>query len=166
MLCDAAGFPPVMRIPPRTRRQLSNQRKQGDSYQSHVRRGRKPCAFFLCVNGAYMQTGLRSATVSLLMLCATVSFSAAATDYRYLYGDAAPSSAANYTIVIRPDTRYVNVQGGDTVNFVAGDRQFAWTFNVARTVWAFDLNDVAPPGALDHTVKAYISPDPKYIDAP
>lgn len=108
----------------------------------------------------------RSLTVAILLLCATLPTFASATDYRYLYGDAAPASAANYTIFIRPDTRYVNVQGGDTVNFMAGDRQFAWTFNVARTVWAFDLNDVAPPGLLDHTVRAYISPDPKYMNAP
>jgi len=108
----------------------------------------------------------RSLTAAILLLWAAMPTSTAATDYRYLYGDPAPASAANYTIVIQPDTRYVNVQGGDTINFIVGDRQFAWTFNVARTVWAFDLNDVAPPGLLDHTVRAYISPDPKYMNAP
>jgi hypothetical protein len=113
-----------------------------------------------------MQTRLRYVASTLLALCTAMPCTAFATDYRYLYGDAAPSSAANQTIVIRPDTRHVNVQGGDTVNFIVGDKQFAWTFNVARTVWAFDLNDVAPPGLLDHIVRAYIAPDPKYIDAP
>jgi hypothetical protein len=117
-------------------------------------------------DGAGMHAITRSLTPIVLLLCAAMSPFASATDYRYLYGDAAPPSAANYTIVIQPDMRYVNVQGGDTVNFVVGDRQFAWTFNVARTVWAFDLNDVAPPGLLDHTVRAYISPDPKYMNAP
>jgi hypothetical protein len=121
---------------------------------------------FPSIDGADMQTTLRWLTTAILLLGAAMPPFASATDYRYLYGDAAPSSAANYTIVIHPDTPYVNVQGGDTVNFVVGDRQFAWTFNVARTVWAFDLNDVAPPGMLDHTVRAYISPDPKYMNAP
>jgi hypothetical protein len=113
-----------------------------------------------------MYITLRSLTAAILLLGAAAPPFAMATDYRYLYGDPAPPATASYTIVIKPDTRYVNVQGGDTINFVVGDKQFAWTFNVARTVWAFDLNDVAPPGILDHVVRAYIAPDPKYMDAP
>jgi hypothetical protein len=113
-----------------------------------------------------MQTALRYAASALLALCTAIPCATHATDYRYLYGDAAPSSAANYIIVIRPDTRHVHVQGGDTVNFVVGEKQFAWTFNVAATVWAFDLNEVAPPGVLDHTVRAHVTPDPKYLGQP
>jgi hypothetical protein len=88
------------------------------------------------------------------------------TSYIDLYGQSAPPAAAERTIVITPATRYVNVEGGQTVNFVVGDRQFAWSFNVARTVHSFDLNEVAPPGMLNHAVRAYVTPDPKYIDAP
>jgi hypothetical protein len=87
-------------------------------------------------------------------------------NYNALFGDPAPSSAGDYTIVIRPDTRYVNVQGGDTVTFVVGDKAFAWSFNVARTVHVFDLDKVAPANVLDHPVKAYVSPDPKYMLLP
>lgn len=88
------------------------------------------------------------------------------TSYVDLYGQPAPSTGANRTIVITPATKYVNVEGGETVNFIAGDRQFAWSFNVARTVHSFDLNEVAPSGILSRTVRAYVSPDPKYINAP
>ena len=88
------------------------------------------------------------------------------TSYVDLYGDPAPSSGAEYSIVITPATRYVNVEGGQTVNFIVGDKQFAWSFNVARTVHSFDLNEVAPPGVLTRAVRAYVSPDPKYISAP
>lgn len=81
-----------------------------------------------------------------------------------LLGDPASPSAATRTIVIKPDTRYVNVTGGETVKFIAGDKSFAWNFNVAETIFSFDLNQVAPPGVLDHEVKAYIAPNPLYID--
>lgn len=91
---------------------------------------------------------------------------AAQQDYKRLYGDPAPPAAANRTILIHPDTRYVNVEGGQIVRFVADGREFAWQFNVARTVNSFDLNDVAPQGFLRQTVRAYVSPDPKYINAP
>jgi hypothetical protein len=57
----------------------------------------------------------------------------------------------------------VNVTGGDTVRFIEGDRSFAWTFNVASNISSFELNLVAPPGALDHPVQVYVAPDPRYI---
>ncbi len=78
-------------------------------------------------------------------------------------GDPAPVSAATETIVIRPDTRWVNVTGGDTVKFIVDDKAFAWTFNVATTVNAFDLARVAPPGVLNRRVDAYVAPDPRYM---
>lgn len=78
-------------------------------------------------------------------------------------GDPAPISATTKTIAIRPDTKWVNVTGGDIVRFDAGGKSFAWVFNVARGVHSFDLNRVAPPGMLDHRVTAYVAPDPRYI---
>lgn len=79
-----------------------------------------------------------------------------------MLGAAAPVSAAERTIVIAPGTRYVNVIGGETVKFVAGDKSFAWTFDGAYS--AFDLNQAAPAGMLDHRVTAYVAPNPLYIN--
>lgn len=78
-------------------------------------------------------------------------------------GDLASPAAATKTIVIQPDTKWVNVTGGDTVKFIAGDKAFAWAFNVASNVRSFDLNRVAPPGMLNHRVVVYVAPDPRYI---
>lgn len=80
-----------------------------------------------------------------------------------LLGDPAPLSAATRTIVITPDTKWVNVTGGDIVKFVVGDKTFAWNFNVAQTISSFDLNQVAPPGTLNRKVEAYVALDPRYI---
>lgn len=79
-----------------------------------------------------------------------------------LLGNPAPVSAATRTIVIAPDTRYVNVIGGETIKFVVGDKSFAWTFDGAYS--AFDLNQTAPAGMLDHKVTAYVAPNPLYIN--
>ena len=79
-----------------------------------------------------------------------------------LYGQSAPVSAAERTITITPDTKYVNVEGGQIVRFVVGDKEFAWNFNTATSINSFNLTEVAPPGVLNHAVRAYVSPDPKY----
>ncbi len=80
-----------------------------------------------------------------------------------LLGDPAPAPAATRTIAITPATKYVNVTGGDIVKFTVGDKSFTWAFNGAISVSSFELNLVAPPGMLDHTVTAYVAPDPRYI---
>jgi hypothetical protein len=78
-------------------------------------------------------------------------------------GDPAPPTAATRTIVIKPDTKWVNVTGGETIRFVADNKTFAWTFNVASSIWTSDLNRLAPPGVLDHPVQVNIAPDPRYV---
>ena len=77
-----------------------------------------------------------------------------------LLGDPASPASASRTIAIYPDTRYVNVTGGEVVKFTVGDKSFAWNFNGRPT--SFDLNAVAPPGVMDHRVRAYIAPNPLY----
>jgi hypothetical protein len=80
-----------------------------------------------------------------------------------LLGDPAPATAAGRTIPIRPDTSYVNVQGGEVVKFDVGGQSFAWSFDGPVNLVSFDLARVAPSGMLDHPVTAYISPNPLYI---
>lgn len=80
-----------------------------------------------------------------------------------LLGDPAPTATPARTITITPDTKYVNVEGGEVVKFVIGGQTFAWDFDSNR-VDAFDLNRVTPAGMLDHKVTAYVSPNPLYAD--
>lgn len=93
----------------------------------------------------------------------TLASCATRTSYTDLYGMPSPPGLGVRTIAITPDTRYVNVEGGEMIRFVSGDMEFGWHFFVAKTVWSFPLNEVAPPGFLDHPVEAYVSPDPKYM---
>jgi hypothetical protein len=80
-----------------------------------------------------------------------------------LLGDPAPPCAAERTITITPQTRYVNVDFGQVITFAVGARTFTWNFDTGPSVMAFDLNQVAPPGLLDHAVIAYVAPSPLYL---
>lgn len=80
-----------------------------------------------------------------------------------LWGDPAPVTAAGRTIFITPETKYVNVAGGETVKFVVGDESFAWTFDGPSEGYKFDLNETAPPGVLGRRVIAYVDPNPLYM---
>ena len=81
-----------------------------------------------------------------------------------LIGEPAPLSAANRTIVIQPNTKWVNVTGGEVVKFVVGNNAFAWNLDGADHAGGFDLNQIAPRGILSQRVRAYLAPDPTYID--
>ena len=76
-------------------------------------------------------------------------------------GNVVPLSAAMRTISIDAKTKYVNVTEHETVKFEANGSAFAIYF--AGGLSAFDLNQLAPAGVLDHKVTAYVAPDPLYI---
>ena len=79
-----------------------------------------------------------------------------------LLGQAVPASRGGRTIEVTPDTRYVNVQGGEIVTFTSGGKAFTWDFDGPTSLTSFDLNQVAPQGLLAHPVKVYVSPNPLY----
>jgi hypothetical protein len=97
---------------------------------------------------------------SALTLTAASSMAAIPVD---LLGEPAPQAAAERTIAITPETKYVNVEGGQVVRFDVGGQTFTWDFDSAETVMSFDLNQVAPSGILDHPVTAYVAPNPLYL---
>jgi hypothetical protein len=109
-----------------------------------------------------MTTKLFSPAIITVMLCAACASPTGSTPNPKLLGDPAPVAAATHTIVIAPDTKYVNVTSSDTVNFVVGNKSFAWNFNGPESIPSFELNQIAPPGVLDHKVTAYVAPNPLY----
>ncbi len=93
-------------------------------------------------------------TLAALTLSAA-SLSAVAMTDADRYGEAASPAAAEHTIVIGPNTRWVNVNHGEIVKFVANGQEFAWDFDGLPQ--SFDLKQVAPQGAIDHNVRVYIA---------
>jgi hypothetical protein len=99
--------------------------------------------------------------IILTMLTACMS-ATAVTPRADLLGTPIPPGAATRTVTLTPDVHSVNVVGGSTVRFVNGSGEFGWSFDVSPIVSVFDLNQVAPQGALGHPVWVYIAPDPRY----
>jgi hypothetical protein len=109
----------------------------------------------------------RLCAVLSLALLATMSGGCATDPYPgridLLGAPAGDASSVQRTVTITPDTRWVNVTGGETVRFVAGTRSFAWSFQSGPTVSKFDLNLVAPPGMLGRPILVYVAINPLYI---
>ena len=78
-------------------------------------------------------------------------------------GSPIPETTAEKTIEIFPETKWVNVDGGETYRFVIEGKAFGWAFNAPYGPSSFDLQRVAPPGMLNRPVTAYVKPDPKYM---
>jgi len=81
-----------------------------------------------------------------------------------LLGSPAPPHAASRVVNLTQATPYVNVISGDTIRFVNGSGEFAWSFNVSPIVQTFDLAQVAPPGVLGHPLRVYVAPNPIYSE--
>src|SRR5262245_43073005 len=75
-----------------------------------------------------------------------------------LLGESAPNGEATRTIAISPNTHFVNVAYGDVVAFQSGGQEFTVRFDSASSVSSFDLQRLAPAGALDHPVTVYVAP--------
>jgi hypothetical protein len=75
-----------------------------------------------------------------------------------LIGRPASPAEATRSIIVTPNTRFVNVSYGEVVDFkTPNGQEFAVRFDVAQNVSSFDLQRVAPAGALDHQVTVYVA---------
>jgi hypothetical protein len=111
-----------------------------------------------------MENVMKPKLVALTVIAVTLGFvnlSASAFTPSSPTGEVVPLSAAMRTIPIDAKTKYVNVTANETIKFEASGNAFAIRF--AGGLPAFDLNQVAPAGVLDHKVTAYVAPDPLYI---
>jgi len=74
-----------------------------------------------------------------------------------MFGKPAQASAAQRTISIDPKTRWITVERGQVVKFVANGKEFAWAFDGMSS--SFDLDRIAPSGALGRHLKVYVWPN-------
>jgi hypothetical protein len=89
-----------------------------------------------------------------VLALSAASLSANALTNGDMYGEAANASYAERAIVVTPQTKFINVTHGEIVNIKVGSQEFTWDFDgLARP---FDLNKIAPEGALDHSVRVYV----------
>lgn len=99
--------------------------------------------------------------VTLLMACISAS---AVTPRADLLGTPIPAAAATRVVQLTPEMHSINVIAGDTVRFVGGSGEFGWSFDTSPIVQTFELNQVAPGGALGQPVRVYVTPSPLYSE--
>ncbi len=99
----------------------------------------------------------RAALVVGLVLSSTVCAQTPAPTF--LFGSPADAQVVGRVVTLQPDTRWVNVEQGEVVRFVSGSTRFAWRFD-GRDGRSFDLQSVAPPGALTRAVTVYVARTP------
>src|SRR5882762_1087211 len=93
---------------------------------------------------------------ALTLSAASLAVTASVTEADML-GKPAQASAAQRTISIDLKTRWITVERGEVVKFVANGQEFAWDFDGMYS--SFDLNRVAPSGVLDRNLKVYVWPN-------
>jgi hypothetical protein len=92
-----------------------------------------------------------------VLILSSASLAAATVTQADTFGNPVQTAAAQRTVVIDAKTRWVTVERGDVVKFVANGQEFAWAFNGLAS--SFDLNRVAPSGVLDRNLKVYVWPN-------
>lgn len=73
------------------------------------------------------------------------------------YGAAVPAQASARTIVVTPQTRWVNVTNGETVTFAVGDQRFTFQFQTYPQTQVTDLRTIAPAGIEVAPVRVYVA---------
>jgi len=74
----------------------------------------------------------------------------------------ASGASVDRAIVIDSSTRSVNVNGGDVIRFSANGQTFDHRFNSYTHSRVYDLGKIAPAGALNRSVKVYVTADDRY----
>ena len=96
-------------------------------------------------------------TVAALTLSTASLVAVATVTEADMFGKPAQASAAQRTISIDPKTRWITVERGEVVKFVSNGQEFAWAFNGLSS--SFDLDRIAPSGALNRHLKVYVWPN-------
>jgi hypothetical protein len=66
--------------------------------------------------------------------------------------------AADRTITVTGDTRWVNVHHYEVVRFASNGQEFTWYFDGVAQPRPFNLAEIAPAGFVNHSVTVYVAP--------
>ncbi len=103
---------------------------------------------------------IRSAIV-VAAIATTASGAYAATGTKD-FGMATGAAAADHHVVINADTKWVNIDNGDTVEFKVAEKSFTWHFDTLHEESVFQLSKIAPEGVDVGKVTVYVAANPLY----
>src|SRR5215831_20731698 len=94
----------------------------------------------------------------LIPAVAALTLSAASSAFALTTGDmygepAAADAAYDRTIVVTPQTKYINVTHGEVVNLKVGDKEIAWNFDGVAGQ-PFELSKIVPEAGQN--VRVYV----------
>src|SRR5262245_66134501 len=96
----------------------------------------------------------RFAPLFAAMTLSAASVSAFALTTGDMYGEPATGDyTPNRTIVVTPQTKYINVTHGEIVNLKVGGKDIAWNFD-GVAAQPFDLSKIVPEA--DHKVRVFV----------
>jgi hypothetical protein len=75
---------------------------------------------------------------------------------------AGAAHAEDRQITINADTKWVNVDNGDSVTFNVQGKSFTWQANTLHQEEALDLAKIAPAGVDAGKVTVYVASNPLY----
>ncbi len=73
-----------------------------------------------------------------------------------MLGSAIPAAQAQRTVTVAADTRWVNVNPGESIRFVVGAAEFGWKFD-GPGPRAIDLRSIAPAAVVSAPVTVYLA---------
>jgi hypothetical protein len=110
----------------------------------------------------FRSTIFAAALVAGTALIASTGAVQAATTLQAVYGTSANGAAADRQITITADTKWVNVNNGETVTFNVNGKSFTWHFDTLQAEDRFDLAKIAPAGVDVGMVTVYVNSNPLY----
>ncbi|MGV7209418.1 CzcE family metal-binding protein [Oxalobacteraceae bacterium A2-2] len=105
---------------------------------------------------------IRNIAIALTMSMTGAAYAAGPANKPADYGQPVAGAAAGRTVQVDAGTKYVNVQDGETVNFVVQGRSFAWHFETYPNRTSVKLQDIAPAGVDAGQAEVYIESNPLY----
>ena len=109
-----------------------------------------------------MKVTFAAATASIVLLASLVGLSAPATaQVADPYGMSVSNALVDREIQIDPSTKYVNVNQGETIRFVAQGKSFVWKF-VTFGRRPFELAKIAPADFAAPNAVVYLGLNPLY----
>lgn len=78
------------------------------------------------------------------------------------YGNAAPEKSASRVITLGADSKYINVDNGETVTIRVNGKAITWTFYTFPTIFSVDLHMIAPQDVAAGAIRVYIADNPLY----
>lgn len=109
-----------------------------------------------------MFKALRTTIIATVIAAAATGAAHASINPMPQFGMATAAANADRQVTINANTKWVNVNNGDTVTFNLDGKSFTWHFDTLHSEEAFDLAKIAPEGINVGMVTVYVASNPLY----